>query len=107
MSDKKKEIEDLILMTWVSGKVELLEPYHGELAGSEPYYFRWAESQEGALVFFKPRVTSMKVLLSWLNNEGVIDVQMHKQTTFAATMMGSNLPIQEICILFSKADAHE
>ena len=101
-ASERERIEAAILSSWVSDELSLLDPYHGTL-DSNPYYFRWAESDEGAIVFFKPRMISMKVLMSWLSVTGVMDIQLHRQSMFAANMLGVKADLQEVAILLTKA----
>lgn len=97
------QVEQALLSSWVGGELTFLDPYHRTTTDAEPYYFRWAEGEDGAIVFFKPRMISMKVMFSWLNRPGVTDVQLHRQSMFAANMMGAKADLQEVAILFEKA----
>lgn len=102
-NEQRAAIEEALLNAWVGGEVSFLDPYHRMTTDADPYYFRWAESPDGAIVFFKPRMISMKILTHWLNMKGVVDVQLHRQSMFAANMMGAKADLQEIAILFEKA----
>ena len=102
---QKKDIETALFNAFVAGRQDLLDPYYDlHSVSGEPYYFKWAESDEGAVVFFKPRLISFRVLTSWLNNPGVIDIQIHRQSSVATTIMGRNEGIQEIAVLLSREE---
>ncbi len=101
-NDIQQKIENALLQGWVGGRLDLLDPYHKMTMKADPYYFRWADAEDGAIVFFKPRVISMKLVNHWLQMPGVLDVQLHRQSMFAASMMGNKSDLQEVAILFEK-----